>query len=548
MSDIERQSRGAMDMTHGSPTRRILLFSLPLLVGNIFQQLYNMVDSVVVGQFVGSSALTAVSTGFPIIYLLSSLFIGFSMGATIMIAQYIGAGDRETAGRTVDTIYSALLAVIVPLTVLGVVVSGPLLTLIRVPAEAYDQARIYCMVVLGGIIGSLGYNLNAGILQGLGDSKTPLIFLAVACGINVALDLLFVLAFHWDVFGVALATIIAQFSSWVFGIFFINRKYPFIHIRFFQMKLDRRLLRQVVRLGIPSAIQECQFSVGILIMQALINGFGNSFAAGFGAANKIDTFAFMPIQSFSTATTTYVGQNIGAEQLDRVQKGARRALALGTLVCIAITAVVIPLRRPLLMLFNTEPDVVAAGEAYLLRVLTMMFILAMMFIFNAVLRGAGATTVPMVSSILSLWVVRVPAAYLLAHFLGPEELYWAYPIGWAVGLAISAAAYLRGRWRGKAVVGREPPAIFRNLGYTTFNTPHRRKGEAKLWNKNRRNTERAPRAGWARSWSACSSPPWWAWSTSMWPCRPSTSSPVTSTPSWVSSAWCMSCAPWSPPA
>ena len=310
------------------------------------------------------------------------------------------------------------------------------------------------MVVLGGIIGSLGYNLNAGILQGLGDSKTPLIFLAVACGINVALDLLFVLAFHWDVFGVALATIIAQFSSWVFGIFFINRKYPFIHIRFFQMKLDRRLLRQVVRLGIPSAIQECQFSVGILIMQALINGFGNSFAAGFGAANKIDTFAFMPIQSFSTATTTYVGQNIGAERLDRVQKGARRALALGTLVCIAITAVVIPLRRPLLMLFNTEPDVVAAGEAYLLRVLTMMFILAMMFIFNAVLRGAGATTVPMVSSILSLWVVRVPAAYLLAHFLGPEELYWAYPIGWAVGLAISAAAYLRGRWRGKAVVGR----------------------------------------------------------------------------------------------
>ena len=166
-----------------------------------------------------------------------------------------------------DTIYSALLLAILPLTILGVVVCAPLLTLIRVPAEAYDQARIYCMVVLGGIIGSLGYNLNAGILQGLGDSKTPLIFLAVACGINVALDLLFVLAFHWDVFGVALATIIAQFSSWVFGIFFINRKYPFIHIRFFQMKLDHRLLRQVVRLGIPSAIQECQFSVGILIMQ-----------------------------------------------------------------------------------------------------------------------------------------------------------------------------------------------------------------------------------------------------------------------------------------
>ena len=332
MEKIEQGARGAIDMTRGSPTRLILRFSLPLLVGNVFQQLYNMVDSMVVGQFVGSSALTAVSTGFPIIYLLSSLFIGFSVGATIMIAQYIGAGDRAAVARTVDTIYSALLLAILPLTLLGVLVCGPLLTLIRVPAEAYDQARVYCTVVLAGIIGSLGYNLNAGILQGLGDSKTPLLFLAVACGINVALDLLFVLAFHWDVFGVALATIIAQFSSWVFGIFFINWKYPFVRIRFFQMKLDRPLLKQVLRLGVPSAVQECQFSLGILIMQALINGFGNAFAAGFGAANKIDTFAFMPIQSFSTATTTYVGQNIGAGELERVRKGARRALVLGTVV------------------------------------------------------------------------------------------------------------------------------------------------------------------------------------------------------------------------
>ena len=452
MEEVKQGVRGAIDMTRGSPTRLILRFSLPLLVGNIFQQLYNMVDSVVVGRFVGSSALTAVSTGFPIIYLLSSLFIGFSVGATIMIAQYIGAGDRAAVSRTVDTIYSALLLAILPLTILGVVVCAPLLTLIRVPAEAYDQARVYCMVVLAGIIGSLGYNLNAGILQGLGDSKTPLIFLAVACGINVVLDLLFVIAFHWDVFGVALATIIAQFSSWVFGIFFINWKYPFVHIRFFQMKLDRPLLGQVLRLGIPSAIQECQFSLGILIMQALINGFGNSFAAGFGAANKIDTFAFMPIQSFSTATTTYVGQNIGAGELERVRKGTRRALVLGTAVCAAISAVVVPLRRPLLMLFNTEPDVVAAGEAYLVRVLSTMFILAMMFIVNAVLRGAGATAVPMVSSILSLWLVRVPAAWLLAARFGAEALYWAYPIGWSVGLAISAAVYLRGRWQGRGVV------------------------------------------------------------------------------------------------
>ena len=360
MSEIRTQEHGAIDMTHGSPTRLIVLFSLPLLVGNIFQQLYNMVDSMVVGRFVGSSALTAVGTGFPIIFLLASLFLGFSMGATVIIAQYIGAGDRAAVARTVDTIYSALLVIFLPLTLLGILVSGPLLTLIRVPAEAYEQAKVYCMVVLGGIIGSLGYNVNSGIMQGLGDSKTPLLFLAIACVINIILDLVFVLVFSWGVFGVALATIIAQTCSWIFGIFYINWKYPFLHIRFFQMKIDRPLLGQVIRLGIPSAIQQCQFSVGILIMQALINGFGNDFAAGFTAANKIDTFAFMPIQSFATATTTYVGQNIGAGRLDRVRSGTRRALLLGTLVCMAITAVVIPLRRPLLMLFNQEPAVVAA--------------------------------------------------------------------------------------------------------------------------------------------------------------------------------------------
>ena len=410
MSEIAKREHGAIDMTQGSPTRLIVAFSLPLLLGNVLQQLYNMVDSIVVGQFVGASALTAVGTGFPIIFLLASLFIGFAMGATVMIAQYIGAGDKQSVARTVDTIYSALLAAIVPLSLLGVVLTTPLLTLIRVPVEAFDQARVYCIVVFLGGIGSLGYNVNAGILQGLGDSKTPLLCLAVASVINIVLDLLFVLVFRWAVFGVALATIIGQACSWIFGIFYINRKYNFLHIRLFQIRVDRKLLGQIIRLGVPSAIQQCQFSVAILIMQALINGFGNDFAAGFAAANKIDSFAFMPIQSFSTATTTYVGQNMGAGRLDRVQRGARRAMLLSTVVCIAITALVIPFRRELLMLFNRESAVVAAGEAYLLRVLTPMFVLAVMFILSSVLRGAGATMVPMVDSVIALWGARVPAA------------------------------------------------------------------------------------------------------------------------------------------
>mgnify|MGYP001028915505 FL=1 len=454
MSQLSR--RGAVDMTLGSPMKQIVAFSLPLLAGNVFQQLYNMVDSIVVGNYVGSSALTAVGTGFPVVFLMASLFIGFSMGATVMIAQYTGAGDQDAAARTVDTLYSTLLLLIVPLSLLGVFLSGPLLTLIRVPAEAYEQAKVYCIVIFAGGVGSLGYNVNTGIMQGLGDSKTPLLFLAVSCVINIVLDLVFVLTFHLGVFGVALATILAQICSWIFGIFYINRKYPFLHIRFLQVKLDRTLLGQIVRLGVPSAIQQCQFSVAILIMQALINGFGNDFAAGFSAANKIDTFVFMPIQSFSTATTTFVGQNMGAGRMDRVKQGARSALVLSTVVCMVITAVVIPLRRPLLMLFNRESAVLAAGEAYLLRVVSPMFVLAIMFILSSVLRGAGATMVAMVASVVSQWGARVPAAYLLAHFFGPEELYWSYLIGWILGLAICLVVYVRGNWKNMGVVERPP--------------------------------------------------------------------------------------------
>jgi len=441
-------------MTKGEPLGLLLRFSIPLLLGNILQQLYNMVDSVVVGQFVGSAALAAVGTGFPILFLLSSVFIGLGMGTTVMISQFVGAGDRDAVRRTVDTIYTALIVVIVPLTVGGILLCRPLLVLTKVPAEAFDGALLYCVVAFGGVIGTLGYNLNTGIMQGLGDSRTPLLFLFIACMLNIVLDLLFVLQFDMGIFGVALATILAQICSWIFGIFYINRKYDFLHIRLFQLKSDSALLKQILRLGVPSAVHQCQFSVAILMMQALINGFGTEFAAGFTAANKIDTFAFMPIQSFTSAMAAYTGQNVGAGRLDRVKRGLRSAMLLSTGVCIVMSGVVLVFRKPLLSLFNSEPLVVAGGEAYLLRALSCMFILAMMFTVDSVLRGAGSAVVPMISSMVAMWGVRIPVAHFLAARFGPDQLYWAYGIGWTVGLAISLTAYFRGKWKEKCVVTR----------------------------------------------------------------------------------------------
>lgn len=445
-----------LDMTKGKPLGLIVRFALPLLVGNAFQQLYNMVDSMVVGRFVGTSALAAVGIGFPIIFLLTSLFMGFSVGGSVMTAQFIGMGDKDAVNRGVHTIYSTVMLAVVPLTAIGLLLAGPILRLTQTPADAFDMAYVYLIVIFAGLIGNLGYNINAGIMQGLGDSKTPLIFLAIACVINIVLDLVFVVVFSWGVFGVAFATVIAQVVSWLCGVVYINRKYDFIQIRPFHIQIEKPLLKRVLRLGIPSGIQQCQLAVAVLILQALINGFGTAFAAGFAAANKIDTFAFLPIDSFALALTTYVGQNVGAGRLDRVESGVRKTLVLCVAVCIAMSALVLLFADPLLSMFDSTPVVLDSGRAYLFRVLGPMFTLAIMYPINNALRGAGAVITPMVSSIVALWAARVPLAYLFANLFGPKELYWAYPIGWLLGIAISATVYFRGRWKENCMLHIRP--------------------------------------------------------------------------------------------
>ena len=442
------------DMTQGSPARLILFFALPLLVGNMFQQLYNMVDSIVVGRFVGSTALAAVGTAFPVVFLLSSMFMGLGIGAMVMVSQFYGAGDAERLKATIDTIYTALIVGIVPLSIVGILVSRPIIALLAVPADTADQCWIYMVIVLGGLIGSLGYNANSGILQGLGDSKTPLLFLVIACIINIVLDLLFVVVFHWGVAGVAIATIIAQAFSWIFGIFYINKKYPQIHIHPFCFKFDKALFGQIVKLGVPAGVQQALFSFGVMAMQRLINSYGSAFMAGFNGANKLDTFAFMPIQSFATAATTFVGQNIGANRPERVHKGTVATLWMSCGFSVLVAALLLPTGRFCMRLFSTEPALIESGFAYLARILPFYWMLAIMFVLSSIMRGAGEMMVPMISSLAALWLARVPAAYLLAGFFGPMNIHFCYAIGWALGLAICVPYYFSCRWKEKSIVVR----------------------------------------------------------------------------------------------
>ena len=317
----------SIDMTSGSPYRLILSFTMPLLLGNIFQQLYNMVDSVVVGNVIGDKALAAVGTGFPIIFMLSSLFMGIGTGATIMISQFYGARDLERVNQTVNTIYTALIIGIIPLSLIGIFLSEPLLHMMKVPDDGtLEMAKTYMVIIFIGVIGNLGFNINAGILQGFGDSRTSLLFLMIATVINIVLDLVLTITVPMGVAGVALATIIAQIVSWLFGVFYINRHYDFIKIRPHEFYFQKELFFQAMRLGIPSGIQQALFSIGIMFMQSLVNSYGSSFMAGFNGANKIDTFAFLPVQSLSNALTTYTGQNIGAGNQHRVKEGLKASL------------------------------------------------------------------------------------------------------------------------------------------------------------------------------------------------------------------------------
>ncbi len=369
-----------------------------------------------------------------------------------MISQFYGAGDRENLRKTIGTIYNAMLVGAVPLTVAGVLLAGPLLRLMNVPADAYGMARVYVMVVFAGVVGNMGYNVNSGILQGLGNSKTPLLFLAIACVINIALDLLFVAVFGWGVAGVALATIIAQFSSWIFGIFYINRHYPELAVRPFQWNFDKSLFLRALKLGVPSGIQQALFSIGVMVLQTLINRYDTAFIAGFQAANKLDTFGFMPVQSFAIAVTTYVGQNIGAGKMERVNKGLRSALVMSVAVNLVVAILFVPLGPLCMRLFTQDPAVIAAGCAYLDRIMPFYAVFSFMFILNAVMRGAGETVIPMISSLVSLWAARIPVAYFLADHFGRDNLFYCYVVGWLAGILISGFYYLSGRWKNKSII------------------------------------------------------------------------------------------------
>ena len=452
---MEHQN-GMRNMTVGSPAGHIFYFALPLLAGSFLQQLYNMVDSWVVGNYAGDAALAAVGVGYPVIFMFTSLFMGLSGGGTVVIAQFYGAGNMDRVRDAVDTIYTAFMASAIPITALALGLVRPVLLLMQVEEDAWAESWLYLAVVSAGLIGAIGYNLNAGILGGLGNSRTTLLFLAISSVMNIVLDLVLVLACGMGVLGVALGTIISQAFSWLFGLFYINRHYPNIAIRPFCFRFDKALFRQIMGIGLPAGIQMSLVAVGAMVVMSKINSFGKEYTAAYNVGSKLDSLAFLPVQSLSNAVTAFVGQNIGARRLDRVRQGIRITVA-ASVVWSAVMLVLIPLGPTLVGLFSDTPAVIQSGSVYLKCIMPFYLLFSVMFCLNNAMRGAGDSLFAMVDVIFSLILVRVPAVYWFADHYGPDYMYYGVGVGWCVGFTLSVVYYLSGRWKRKGSLADKNP-------------------------------------------------------------------------------------------
>ena len=358
----------SQDMTQGSPSGNLIRFSVPLLIGNLAQQLYSTVDSIVVGYYVGDNALAAVGASGPIINLLLVLFMGISVGASVMVSQYFGAKDRERLEKTVGTTLTATVVSSIFIMVVGPLITPPVMSALSTPPEIYDMACTYLVILFAGIIGSAFYNILSGVLRGLGDSVTPVVFLIIACLLNIVLDVWFVAGFHWGVAGVAIATIISQIVSGslcLIRMFFMR---DVLSVKPAYLWPKAQYLKQLIRLGLPSGLTQAIFSFAMIILQSLTNSFGTVVIAANTAVMRVDGFAMMPNFTFGTTMTTYTGQNIGAGRIDRVEKGVKDGLKIGLSVSVVLVALILLFGQYLMQMFTSTPEVISTGMR-MLRIL-----------------------------------------------------------------------------------------------------------------------------------------------------------------------------------
>lgn len=451
-----------MDMTEGYPWKKLLLFMIPMLFGNIAQQLYNAVDSVVVGKYIGDQALAAVGSAGPIVNLLVVLFVGISMGASIVVAQYVGARQREELSWAIGNclILTAMASLFVM--VAAVLLTKPLLLMLGTPEGILKWCYSYLMIMLIASAGMAYYNILSGILRGLGDSISALLYLLLASGLNIVLDLLFVAGFHMGVNGVAFATVIAQSVSALFCFRKLVYMQDLFELNLSHIKWMKKYAGNIIRLGIPSGLTQAILSMSMLAVQSLTNSFGESLIAANVIIMRIDGFAILPGLSFGVAMTTYAGQNAGAGLYERIEKGTIQGSAIAAAISAGVTGFILLFGKSFMRFFTDTAELVDMGIRF-------MGIMAVGYVFFTmtqclcgVMRGCGDAMATMWVSVAATFVVRLPLAYLMVKLSRttqypkgkPECLYLSQLAAWIFGTVLTFLLYKKGKWKEKAIRGK----------------------------------------------------------------------------------------------
>lgn len=444
----------AKDMTQGKEWKLILSFTLPLIGGNLLQQIYSLADSLIVGNFAGQTALASVGTSFPITFLLLALATGLTNGVGVMASQFYGAKNAEAFRKNLSTACFTLLGAGILITILGILTSRPLLAgLLQADASILDDALLYLRIYCIGLVFQFAYNTFAAILRSIGDSRSTMYFLLLATVVNIVLDLIFVQ--FWQVAGVAWATVIAQAVSAVAAGVYLFRKVELARFRKGQFRFHREMFGMSLRLGVPTSIQQCSVGLGMVLMQRLINSFGVDTISAITAAMKLESFAMVPIMMFYMGLSNFTGQNMGARQMDRIKRGYHQTMVMAMITCAGIILLLVFAGPYAIGLFHMNQAATAIGVEYLQTLAWFFLIFCIMYITNGVLQGSGDVAYPTAGSMTSL-IIRVIVANIMATFpaIGYRSIFYSIPIGWVCGTAIVFIRYLTGKWKTKGVMQR----------------------------------------------------------------------------------------------
>lgn len=448
------------DLTEGTPWKRIVSFSIPMLIGNLAQQLYNTADSIIVGKYIGDNALAAVGSASPILNLLLVLFVGISVGASIMVSQYFGAKDKEKLSHTIGICITLTGITSLAIMILGPLITRPLLELLNTPDSIIHWSKDYLNIFFIGIAGFAYFNILSGVLRGLGDSISALVFLLISTVLNIGLDILFLVQFNMGVQGVALATVIAQSFSALLTVLRLTKSRDSFELNLEMLKPNKEYSSQIIKLGLPSGLTQAIFSLAMIVVQSLTNSFGESVIAANVIIMRVDGFAMMPNFSFGNAMTTFAGQNIGANRLHRVDEGTKQGTLIAVMVSTIITLLLLTFGRSLMGIFTDTEELVDLSMR-MMQILALGYIaMAVTQSLSGVMRGAGDTMTPMWISLITSVIIRVPIAYGIAYSTRslnyptgrPESVFISLLLSWVLGAMMTAILYKKGKWREKSLL------------------------------------------------------------------------------------------------